>query len=123
MVREERRLWRKQNIHDRFGSCNAECSKTRTSLPALLGRFVEQDGFMEKIGEVKGQVVEKEVVRRRRVQLWISSGFSTTTTTETKRHITATLLFADDKESRSRPRLDLPYCIYVLLHRLYCNHC
>jgi hypothetical protein len=31
---------------------------------------------MEKIEEVKGQVVEKEVVRRRRVQLWISSGFS-----------------------------------------------
>jgi hypothetical protein len=77
MVREERRLWRKQNIHDRFGSCNAECSKTRTSLLALLGRSVEQDRFMEKIGEVKGQVVEKEVVGRRPVQLWISSGFST----------------------------------------------
>ena len=49
VVREERRLWRKQNIHDRCRNCNADCSKTRTSVPALFGRCVERDGVMEKV--------------------------------------------------------------------------
>jgi hypothetical protein len=56
MVREERRLWRKQYIHDRFGGCNAECSKTRTSLPALLERFVEQDGLWRRLKKSKGKL-------------------------------------------------------------------
>jgi hypothetical protein len=52
VVREERRLWRKQNIHDRCRNSNADCSKTRTSVPTLLGRCVERDGVMEKFEDV-----------------------------------------------------------------------
>jgi hypothetical protein len=73
VVREERRLWRKQNIHDRYRDCNADCSKTRTSVPALLGRSVERDGVLEKFGDIEGKLWMR---RRPRVPFWISSGLA-----------------------------------------------
>ena len=56
VVREERRLWRKQNIHDRCGNCNADYSKTRTSVPALSGRPVERGEVLKKYGDVEGKL-------------------------------------------------------------------
>jgi hypothetical protein len=61
VVREERRLWRKQNIHDRCRNCNANCSKTRTSVPVLLGRPVGRDGVLKKFGDVEGKLWRRKL--------------------------------------------------------------
>lgn len=68
VVREERGLWREQNIHDRCNNYKPERSKTTTSVPALFRISIEQARAMEKFGYVKGTFVEEEVVMNEGVQ-------------------------------------------------------
>jgi hypothetical protein len=55
VVREERRLWGKQNIHDRCRNCKAECSDTTTLRSSSIGALIERDEVMEKFGDVEGK--------------------------------------------------------------------
>jgi hypothetical protein len=59
VVREERGLWREQNIHDRYNKCKLERSKSRASVPGLWRRCIELDVATEKVGDVKGKVRRK----------------------------------------------------------------